>query len=175
MDNCDKEGMVSHIKGRFQPVHLAAINCSYVTYPSCIISIFCTHGLLGLFSRWLATILPETFLCYSRSKPGLYKLTAQYFHARGMWLTYITQELCQFGDRVCLWNSQPSFSHLPAYSVQINHQWWISYVEAICMQPTPTTSNDQKPRKTQTSCCLFVDLGYAVYPSAIYPLSCLVD
>ena len=59
MDKCDKEGMVSHIKGRFQPVHLAAINYSYVTYPSCIISIFCTHGLLGLFSRRLAAVLPE--------------------------------------------------------------------------------------------------------------------
>ena len=166
--------MVTHIKGLFQPFHLAAINYSYVTYPSCVISIFRTHGLLGLFSRWLATVLPETFLCYSRSKPGLYKLTAQYFHARGTRLTYITQELCQFGDRLHVWNSQASF---PACFMCIcviqTSGWWIWKMEANFIQPYTTTSNDQKPRKTQTSCCLFVDLGYAVYPSAIYPLSCL--
>ena len=87
--------------------------------------------------------LAETFCCYCKqSKSVIYKLTVQYFYTRGTRLTYITQELCQFRDRVCLWNSWPSFSHPPAYGVQINHQWWISYVEAICMQLTPTTSND---------------------------------
>ena len=125
---------------------LAASQFSIAAYPWLFVllwSLICTYGLLRYFSRWLVTIPAETFCCYCKqSKSVLYKLTMQYFYTRGTWLTYITQELCQFGDRVCLWNSRPSFSHPPAYGVQINHGWRISYVEAICMQPTLTTSND---------------------------------
>lgn len=134
------------------------------------------HGLLGHFPGLLAAILVETFCCYSKLKLILHKLFAQYFLARGTRLTCNTQELCEFEDRVRAWNSRASLSisRPPVYIIQIRIGWWISYVETIRIQPNTTTSNDQKPSKTQTFCCLFIDLRYAVYPSAIYPLSCLV-